>query len=262
MKITFIKSDLADAITKVMKAVSSKASIPALEGILLSAKDKKLTLTGYDLEIGIKAVINEVIIQEEGGIVFPAHLLSDLVKKSKDVKITLESDEKFVAKITSGKSKFKIVGLSPDDYPDLPNVTEKETFSLPGETLKRLISQTNYAVSDNNAKPIYTGSLFEIENRELTVCAIDGFQMAISKETIDSGINTSFVLPGKTEKTLSSIVSDKDKINVSVDNRFISFAVDNVIVYSRLIEGTFLDYKSTLPSETNTKVTIKSEELL
>ena len=82
--------------------------------------------------------------------------------------------------------------------------------------------------------------------------------MAISKETIDSGINTSFVLPGKTEKTLSGIVSDKDKINVSVDNRFISFTVDNVIVYSRLIEGTFLDYKSTLPSETNTKVKLKS----
>ncbi|MCH5304285.1 MAG: DNA polymerase III subunit beta [Ruminococcus sp.] len=261
MKITFIKDDLVDAISKVSSSVATKADVPALTGILLTAKDKVLTLTGYDLEIGVKATITDVIIQEEGDIVISAKLLNDLVKKAKDFRVTLVTDKKFGITVTSGKSKFKLIGMSPNEYPSLPSVEEEESFILDGKTIKGIVSETAYANSSDTTKPIYTGSLFQIENKTLTVVAVDGYRMAIVTEPVSEEINTSLVIPGKSLKTLVRLISDKNTVRFSAGKRFISFSIENYTVYSRIIEGTFLDYKQTIPKECKTTVTMKTNEL-
>jgi DNA polymerase-3 subunit beta len=183
MKINVLRTDLAEAVMNVSRAVSSKASIPALEGILIKAYGEKITISGYDLEIGITTTIDATI-QSQGEIVVSAKLFSEIVRKLPEEVVCIETDDRMITYITSGQAEYQIVGMSSVEYPDLPTFEENESISIKGEILKEMIKQTVYAVSDNNSKPIYTGSLFEMSENCFKIIAVDGYRMAIRQEEI------------------------------------------------------------------------------
>lgn len=261
MKFTCIRSDLANAISNVQRAVSSKASIPALEGILIKAYNNKLILTGYDLEIGITTTM-EGTVKNEGEIIVSAKLFNDIVRKLPEEIICFETDDRFMVYITSGQADYQIVGMQSSEYPELPTFKETDKLSINSEILKNMIRQTIYAVSDNIAKPIYTGALFDIENKIFKIVGIDGFRMAIREENIDSEIKSKFVVPKKTLSEILKLISDNEKdVDIIVGQRHIIFNIENYSIISRLIEGNFLDYKSTLPKEEKTHLIIKTDIL-
>ncbi len=262
MKINVMRTDLANAVSVVSRAVSSKASIPALEGILLKAYGSKLTISGYDLEIGINTTI-DASVSEQGEIVVSAKFFSEIVRKLPEEVVCLETDERMITYITSGHAEYQIVGMNSAEYPDLPAFEENEGFEIDGEILKEMIRQTVYAVSDNNAKPIYTGSLFEIENKIFKIVAIDGYRMAIRQENVDSEVNSQFVVPGKTQQEVLRIIGgDEEKVYISVGQRNIMFKIGDYSIISRLIEGTFLDYNSTIPKSGKTEVVVNTRLLI
>lgn len=180
MKFTCSRTDLSNAVTCVQRAVATKAFTPSLEGILIKAYDSNLNLSGYDLEIGITTDL-EVQIDTEGEIVVSAKLFGDIIRKLPEEVVTIETDERMVTYITSGNASYQIVGLSAAEYPDLPKFEETDKIVINGGILKDMIRQTIYAVSDNTSKPIYTGSLFEIKDKIMTIVAIDGYRMAIRR---------------------------------------------------------------------------------
>ena len=262
MKINVMRTDLANAVSVVSRAVSSKASIPALEGILLKAYGSKLTISGYDLEIGINTTI-DASVSEQGEIVVSAKFFSEIVRKLPEEVVCLETDERMITYITSGHAEYQIVGMNSAEYPDLPAFEENEGFEIDGEILKEMIRQTVYAVSDNNAKPIYTGSLFEIENKVFKIVAIDGYRMAIRQENVDSEVNSQFVVPGKTQQEVLRIIGgEEEKVYISVGQRNIMFKIGEYSIISRLIEGTFLDYNSTIPKSGKTEVVVNTRLLI
>ena len=262
MKINVMRTDLANAVSVVSRAVSSKASIPALEGILLKAYGSKLTISGYDLEIGINTTV-DASVSEQGEIVVSAKFFSEIVRKLPEEVVCLETDERMITYITSGHAEYQIVGMNSAEYPDLPAFEENEGFEIDAEILKEMIRQTVYAVSDNNAKPIYTGSLFEIENKVFKIVAIDGYRMAIRQENVDSEVNSQFVVPGKTQQEVLRIIGgDDEKVYISVGQRNIMFKIGEYSIISRLIEGTFLDYNSTIPKTGKTEVVVNTRLLI
>lgn len=262
MKINVMRSDLAEAVTIVSRAVSSKATIPALEGILIKAYGSKLNISGYDLEIGINTNI-DASISQQGEIVVSAKYFSEIVRKLPEEVVCIETDDRMITYITSGHAEYQIVGMNSSEYPDLPAFEETEGFEVENDLLKEMIRQTVYAVSDNNSKPIYTGSLFEIENKVFKIVAIDGYRMAIRQEAIDSDINTQFVVPGKTQQEVLKISgSDEEKVYISVGQRNIIFKIGEYSIISRLIEGTFLDYNSTIPKTAKTELTVNTRLLI
>ncbi len=262
MKINVMRSDLAEAVTIVSRAVSSKATIPALEGILIKAYGSKLNISGYDLEIGINTNI-DASISQQGEIVVSAKYFSEIVRKLPEEVVCIETDDRMITYITSGHAEYQIVGMNSSEYPDLPAFEETEGFEVENDLLKEMIRQTVYAVSDNNSKPIYTGSLFEIENKIFKIVAIDGYRMAIRQEAIDSDINTQFVVPGKTQQEVLKISgSDEEKVYISVGQRNIIFKIGEYSIISRLIEGTFLDYNSTIPKTAKTELTVNTRLLI
>ncbi len=261
MKFTCLRSELASAVSNVQRAVSSKASIPALEGILIKAYGSQLVLSGYDLEIGITTNM-EATVNEEGEIVVSAKLFSDIVRKLPEEIVCIETDERLITYITSGQADYQIVGISSSEYPELPSFEQTDNIVINAEILKNMIRQTIFAVSDNMAKPIYTGSLFDIENNILRVVSVDGYRMAIREENIDSNSNNKFVVPGKTQgEILKLITDDKKDVEIIIGQRHINFKIENYSIISRLIEGNFLDYKTTVPKTTQTELVINTRLL-
>ncbi|MBR1482730.1 MAG: DNA polymerase III subunit beta [Ruminococcus sp.] len=262
MKFSCLRSDLQSAISNVSRAVSTKSTIPALEGVLIKAYGEELNISGYNLEIGITTDV-EATIQEQGEVVISAKLFFDIVRNLPEEILTVETDDRLVIYISCGAADYKITGMSSVEYPDLPSFEQTDGITLPSKALREMIRQTVYAVSENTSKPIYTGSLYEIENSVLTIVAIDGYRMAIRRENVSSDSQTSFIVPGKTQlEILKLLGDDEEPVEIIIGQRHITFQVNHYRVISRLIEGIFIDYKTTVPADAKTEVVINVKRLM
>ena len=138
MKFTCSTAQLNQAIANVSLAVSPKSTLPALEGILVTARGKTLTLVGYNLELGITSTLPAKI-EEEGEVVIPAKLFSEIIRKTASDEILLSCDQRFLVEIKGGVSEFTILGMSPLEFPELPTVGEGEAVSLPQDKLRSMV---------------------------------------------------------------------------------------------------------------------------
>ena len=248
MKFSCEKALLQAAISTTSRAVSPKSSIPALEGILLEA-GSDLRLTGYNLETGIRTIV-PADIREEGTLVLGARLFGEIVRKLPDDIVTFQS-ENYMVNIKCGMSEFNILGTDPEEFPELPTVEYQNSLILPQSRLKAMISQTLFAVSDNESRPIHTGSLFEVDSEGLTIVSVDGYRLAIRHESIDKkeGAETfSFVVPGAALSEVEKICSDVDEpASVTQGARHGMFKVGDTMLVSRRLEGEFLAYRQAIP---------------
>lgn len=262
MKIKCSQKELSAALSNVQRAVATKTSLPALEGILLKAKENQISLCGYDLEIGIKTEIDATV-EEDGEIVVSAKLLCDIVRKLPENTVSIETDQRLITYISSGQADYQIVGISAGEYPELPKFEEMEKITIKSNLLKNMIKQTIFAVSDDLSKPIYTGSLFDIEDNIFKIISVDGYRMAIRQETIDCSKNSKFVVPGKTLSEILKLTSDEESnVEIIIGQRHSIFNVDGYSIISRLIEGSFIDYKTTIPPGAKTKIIINTKDFI
>ena len=248
MKFSCEKALLQAAISTTSRAVSPKSSIPALEGILLEA-GSDLRLTGYNLETGIRTIV-PADIREEGTLVLGARLFGEIVRKLPDDIVTFQS-ENYMVNIKCGMSEFNILGTDPEEFPELPTVEYQNSLILPQSRLKAMISQTLFAVSDNESRPIHTGSLFEVDSEGLTIVSVDGYRLALRHESIDKkeGAETfSFVVPGAALSEVEKICSDVDEpASLTQGARHVMFKVGDTMLVSRRLEGEFLAYRQAIP---------------
>lgn len=262
MKFTVNKSDITEAVSNIQRAVSTKTSIPALEGILLSATETGLELCAYDLELGITTVI-PAFVMEPGKAVLSAKLFSDIVRRTPAETVTVSVDEKNMAILESGYSRFSIIGIPAEEFPELPKLSDSTQISLPGALLKSMIRQTLFAIAESDAKPIHQGSLFSLENGILDVVSVDGYRLAVRREPVDFSEDLSFVVPGKTLSELLKLIKDSEEpVEISAGRRHILFKIDNYTVISSLLEGEFLNYKAAIPPESQTEVVLKTREAI
>ena len=262
MKFTVEKRLLNEAVTNLQRAVSSKTSILALEGILIRSEENRLILTAYDLEIGMQTEL-PAIISAPGAIILTAKLFAEIVRRSPDEDITIDVDDRNTATITSGVSCFTIIGMDSAEFPELPKITDADTIKMPQELLKSMIRQTLFAVADSTAKPIHQGSLFKIESGNLDVVSVDGYRLALRREAINYANNTEFVVPGKTLSEVLKLLKDSEgEVEICPSRRHILFRIDNYTVISALLEGEFLDYKSALPKDKKTEVTVSTRTMI
>ena len=263
MKFSCEKALLQAAISTTSRAVSPKSSIPALEGILLEAGND-LRLTGYNLETGIRTIV-PADIREEGTLVLGARLFGEIVRKLPDDIVTFQS-ENYMVNIKCGMSEFNILGTDPEEFPELPTVEYQNSLILPQSRLKAMISQTLFAVSDNERRPIHTGSLFEVDSNGLTIVSVDGYRLALRHEAIDKkeGAETfSFVVPGAALSEVEKICSDVDEpASVTQGARHVMFKVGDTMLVSRRLEGEFLAYRQAIPRNNTIHVEGETRALL
>ena len=263
MKFTCEKGLLQAACTIASRATASKSPIPALEGLLIEAKGD-VKITGYDLKEGIYTNIQADIAQG-GSIVVGARFFGEMIRRMPEGIVTLSTDMNNGVKVRCGKSEFNFMGISAEDYPEMPMLDPINTISLPQKILRSMINQTIFAVADTDVRPIYTGTLFEVEGDVLTLVSVDGYRLAKRCEKLESARmeNCSFVVPGSALSDIERICGDtEDPVEISVGAKHISFLIGDTVVISRRLEGEFLNYRRSIPEMFRTVVTVERSEIM
>ena len=263
MKFTCEKSLLQQAIATSSRCAAAKSPIPALEGLLVEA-GQDVRITGYDLKKGIYTSF-PADVEDPGAIVLSARLFGEIVRSLPDGIVTVDVKDNYSTAITCCASDFSILGTNAEEYPELPTVERQNAVSIPQNVLSRMIRQTIFAVSDNESRPIYTGSLFEIEDDTLTIVAVDGYRLALRKEKVDAGDveNCSFIVPGSALSDVEKLCGESDeKVDITVGSKHISFTVGSTVLISRRLEGEFLNYKKSIPTGFSTVASADRDTLV
>ena len=264
MKFTCEKALLQNAIAVTSRAVAQKSTIPALEGLLLHAGEEGITVSGYNMQTGIRAKVSAGV-EETGDIVLNARLFGDILRRMADDMVTFTAGEKQQVRLCCGDADFEIPGLSAADYPDLPEVEDEYAVSLQRKVLRSMIEEVAFAVSTNESRPVHTGALFEIAEGGLTMAAVDGFRLAVRKEPLEKleGGAFSFVAPGSALNEVKGICGDvEDLAEITLGKRHILFTVGDVELICRRLEGEFLDYRNAIPRKNPIQVTVETKALI
>ena len=264
MKFSCNTKKFNEACNNVMRAVSTKVTIPTIEGILIECGSDTLSLTGYDFEFGINTIL-QATVNEPGAIIINAKVLCDIIRKASSETITLETNDTSVT-ISAGAAQYNIMGISAEEYPELPSVSGGVPLFIEQKLLQSMVGQTLFAVADReDSKQVHTGLKFELTKNMLRVVGVDGYRLAIRTENIKyDGEDITFIVPKKTIRELIKIGSldDDAQIKISVGKRHIIFETGDYSIISRLLEGDFLDYNASLPKTSTTTVLINTREAI
>jgi len=262
MKIVCYKDTILKAINSVVKAVASKTTMPILEGILIQTNDKEIKLTTYDLELGIEYVIN-CEVTEQGSCVVNATMFSEIIRKLPDSEIHITLNSNNLLEIECEGALYKLTTMNPDEFPELPKIEVENSIELEQGVLKSMIRKTIFAVSTEENRPIFTGCLFEVENNKLNLVAVDGFRLALRSMYLQTKSNNfSAVIPGKTLNEVNKILLDSfENVKIGIAKNQALFEMDNCKIVTRILDGEFLNYKSVIPSNWETRIRVNRNNL-
>ena len=263
MKFICKQSELNEALNNVSRAVPQKSPISSLTGIKISVNRNTLELTGYDLELGIRTKIN-IESEDFGEFILEARLFCEIIRKMPSEDISIEIDSNLTTTIKGDKAEYKILAMSADDYPAIPDYDSGDNFTVSQPLLKNMINQTIFAVAVTDNKPILTGELFDISDYHFNLVAIDGHRLAVRSEKIDTDNRYHFVVKAKTLSEASKLLKDNDeeKVTVHVSKKHITFEISGYMVFSRLLEGEFHNYKGSIPENYSTEIFLNTKDLI
>ena len=263
MKIRVERSLLLDAVLKMQKTVGAKSSMPVLEGILLSAEKGLLTLSSYNLEMGMKKEMYASC-EEAGDIVINARLLADILRKLRGIDVEIESDERLVCHIKSGEAVFDIMGMEANDFPEMPSLAEGENLNINGEDFCDMVKGTIFAVSQIECtRPILTGINISVKDGTLQFVAIDGYRLAIRRKKINIDNNIEFIVSGKALNEVVKLIDENtEEVGINAGSRLISFEINGYKFISRLLEGEFVNYDKVIPAGHTQRVVVNTRELI
>ncbi|CAM4137457.1 MULTISPECIES: DNA polymerase III subunit beta [Geobacillus] len=272
MNISIDREALTRSVQDVMKAVSTRTTIPILTGIKLTATALGVTLTGSDSDISIESFIPLekegrllVDVKRPGSIVLQARFFAEIVKKLPQQTVEIETEDNFLTVIRSGHSEFRLNGLNADEYPRLPQIEEENVFQIPADLLKTIIRQTVFAVSTSETRPILTGVNWKVENNELVCTATDSHRLAMRKVKIEAGHAVSYnvVIPGKSLNELSKILDDGSApVDIVITANQVLFKAEHLLFFSRLLDGNYPETARLIPTESKTTMTVNAKEFL
>lgn len=263
VKFTISQKKLNDALNIVQKAISNKSNLPILKSIFIEAKQNSVRLVGNDLSIAIDITL-DAFVDIPGKAAISSRIFGEIIRKLPDSDVFIESDDNFNLKIKSMQSSFQLASFSADEYPDLPIIDYTTRYSINKDIFKDMIRQTIFATSQDETRPILTGSLLEIENGEMTMVAIDLYRVAIRKVKVPNHLDAKAVIPAKTLNELLKILSsydNSDEICLTYSEKYMKFEIDNIMIITRLLEGEFIKYNQIMPKDYKSLVTVSRDSL-
>lgn len=265
MKFTCSQQTLSKALNIVSKAVTSRTTIPILKGILLEASsDGTLTLSASDLDLSIEKRIDTAV-EESGSVVVSAKLFSDIIRKLPNEEIEIEEQESNNIIIKCKGSEFVIVGQPADEFPNIGEVNEDEKLYMEKNILKDMIKKTSFSASIDESKGIIVGVLIEMEENSLNMVALDGFRMAVVKETMRNEVQRKIIISARILNEINKIISDIEEskeVYMILDEKKAVFLIEETKVVLRLLEGDFIKYNDIIPKEFKSKVKVSRSDLL
>lgn len=256
------KNELCNAIAHVSKGVSVKSTIPALEGICVQMENGSITLTGYDLEIGIRTSILAEC-KDTFSFVLNARLFGEMARKMTGDTILFEIDENLNARLSSNETTCRISAMSAEEFPALPVVETTTKTAIRQDLLRSMIQQSSFAAYTKEDKPILTGLLFESSEGMFYVVAMDRYRLAMRQEKVEDLGTFRFVVPKKALGELIGMLKDDADVpcEFATNGKHIVFSVNGFDLFARLLEGQFHNFRSSIPDDAKTVVSMNTRDL-
>src|SRR6266849_1770768 len=263
MKVVTQRDELAQKLGIVARAVSTRASVQILSGVLLQAEGGRLHLAATDMELSLRSSLDAQV-EGEGSVVVPGRLLVDLVRLLPDREVTIEHRaEESVVHVTPGPSTSTLNTYAADDFPRLPDLDAVGTFTVDRESLLDTVSRVARAASRDESRPVLTGILVRFEAGKLVMAATDSYRLSVKETELSGEVpELEAIIPARALGELSRIAQAGDSVELGVHENQVVFAADDVWLTTRRIDGQFPNYKQLLPEAFEHDVTISRNELL
>jgi len=257
-----------NALSIVSRAISANSPLPWLSGVKIEIKKGELILIGSDSDISIQKVIqsnpDEYVfeVKQEGSIVIEAKYILEIVRKIDADEITIEVVDGNLTKISGHSAEFIINGMKSSEYPQIDFTMPSKQFEIKADMLLKIITQTSFATSDKETRPVLTGVNFKSDGKVLECVATDSFRLA--KKTIQLGVDNQFniTIPAKTLSEVAKTIEKDLDIVVCVSDKKAQFWIDNTVIQTRLIDGLYPETSRLIPSEFLYELTIDSRDIL
>ncbi len=263
MKLKVEKSAILEGLQRVQSIVNPRTTLPVLSNILFMAEEGKLWLSATDLEVSVRTALEADVIKP-GASTLPARRVSSIFRELPSHEIEISIDEKDVASIQCGSAFFKLVGISEDDFPPLPKFEAGRSYSLDQGVFKEMLQKVSYAASADETRYILNGVLLSFKGEKLTVVATDGRRLGLVEQEVEfpKDAEAELVIPSKTVNELLRTLKDEGTLSIRATDNQVAFEFEDMLIVSKLIEGTYPNFRQVIPSQSEERVSIERESLL
>jgi DNA polymerase-3 subunit beta len=268
MKLTITKEQILNGLQAVQNIVGPRTTLPVLSNILLQAEEGRLRLTATDLDVTLSCVVSAQV-ERPGATTLPAKKLVSISREVGGPELEFEVDERHHCQLRSAASYYKIHGLAPEEFPTLAEFGDQPKTCLPQVTLRAMLRKTAFAASADESRYVLNGILLSLQEHKLTIVATDGRRLALVEEEIDvlAESRRDMIVPTKAVNELTRLLQDagQAELRSSPNQAAFELIAENGLstrVVTKLVDGTYPNYKQVIPSETRERITLPREELL
>lgn len=262
MKFSINKSELQNAISIVLKGVSTRSTLPVLSGILIEAVGDKIILQATDLELSIQYSA-AALVEESGKSVLPGKLFSDIVKNLPDASVHVEAQDER-AFITCDTSSFSLKALNYEDFPGFPSVDVHQRIEIPFAQFSSMVKRVSRVVSKDASRAILTGVLVTLEAGRLRMVATDSYRLAVTEASMPDATADEFqaVIAGSFLSEIASLPKTESPVTIALADNQILVTCEDTVFINRRIEGNFPNYKQLIPESYTTRALIDVDRLV
>jgi DNA polymerase III subunit beta len=273
MKFKINRDHFANGLAQVLNVVGSKATMPILSNVLIEAEKDQISLTTTNLDLGIRCRIKAEV-KETGAVTLPVKRLAGIVRELPNVDVTFDASPNHQVKLTSGGSTFRIMGIGKEEFPPLQEFGEEKAYSLEQSELATMLKSVAYAQSTDETRYILNGVYFNFRDGKLSLVATDGRRLALTAKEMDvpAASAGAIILPAKTVGELMRLMDKGEKVKINFNDRRAAFQIatdkdtsgliDNVYLYSKVVEGNYPNYQQVIPKETHQRIKLERELFL
>jgi DNA polymerase-3 subunit beta len=268
MKLTIAKDQIIGGLQAVQNIVGVRTTLPILSNVLLRATEGRLELTATDLDVTIASTV-EAQVGKPGATTLPVKKLFSIVRELATPELELEVDDKNCCSLRAGASFFRINGLAAEEFPPIPKIADKKHVTLPQDKLKGMLRRTAFAVSTDETRYVLNGIFCSLKEHKVTLVATDGRRLALTDEEVDitSESQAEIIVPTKAISELGRLLQEKGEVKITITDNQVAFSLKNesglnVLVISKLVDGTYPNYRQVIPAESKERIALVREELL
>ncbi len=273
MKFKINRDHFSNGLAQVLNVVGSKATMPILSNVLIEADKDHISLATTNLDLGIRCKI-KADVKEAGAITLPVKRLATIVRELPNIDVSVETTPSHQAKITSGGSAFKIMGMGKEEFPPMPEFADEKAVALEQEELATMLKSVSYAQSSDETRYILNGVYFSFKDDKLTLVATDGRRLALtSKELASPESAGSIILPAKTVNELVRLLDKGTKVRLAITEKRSAFQIgtdkvgengliENIYLFSKVVDGNYPNYNQVVPKETHQRIKLERELFL
>lgn len=273
MKFKINRDHFTNGLQQVLNVVGTRATMPILGNVLIEAADEQISLTTTNLDLGIRCRI-QADVAETGALTLPVRKLFSIIRELPSLDVELETYSNNQAKITSGSSLFRVMGIGADEFPPLPSFADQHSYLLRQDELQKMLKSVSYAQSSDETRYIMNGVFFNFEDQQLTLAATDGRRLAVVSREVEVAEENAghLILPAKTVQEVERLLGKGDNVRIAFNERQVAFEIttdnedgtesglaDSIYLVSKVVEGNYPNYRQVIPKGNDRHIKLNRE---